>query len=361
MNAITIEKISDFGLADQMKSHTIGTVGDKLITNMLVKEGIMKVRKTPIGTFYKLKTKANELKSSDLITFLRKVQPGLSDTEILNIMEKGGKSLEILPSSSTFPPFVLSVPKIPVSLLHQTIDFFRRVHTKQGTEAAIFIRYNAERGHYIEVPEQDLSGGGVQYKADATNKDPIIMDIHSHHTMAPFFSSTDNGDEKSTQFYGVVGHIDIPHPAVNIRARMDGEDICQVLPEHVFDMVACPDEWMLKIKEPAKVLDTSDLPPYNYRGYDAEGYTFPTYPTEEKNEAPSSIEEVLNGTPESGRTMEASLDDPDAVRAVEDMVEQVMEGIMVQPEIFCKQENLALLWATLDQRLRLVNPANLIE
>jgi PRTRC genetic system protein A len=164
---------------------------------------------------------------------------------------------------SSTPAFQLLTPKIPIMFFHQIVTFFRDVHTKQGTEAAALIRWNQERQeYYVEIPggpdgkEQDLSAGSVKYKPDPTNKDIIVMDIHSHHTMTDFFSSIDDADEQFTQLYGVVGNIDHSSPTASFRARMHGEDIATPVIEDIFDISPYPETWMEKIKEPPKSFAT---------------------------------------------------------------------------------------------------------
>ena len=43
----------------------------------------------------------------------------------------------------------------------------------------------------------------------------VVAEIHSHHTMAAYFSRTDNDNERRSGVYGVIGriHEDRPHAA----------------------------------------------------------------------------------------------------------------------------------------------------
>lgn len=350
-------------LLRQTTAHTVGTVSERPVTMMLVKEGIMKVQRNRIGTFYRLAKKFSEMKASDAATFVKAA--GDQAAAVTDALARVGEKDEIaeLPSASTFPYFTLTIPRIPVALLHQTIEFFRKVYDKQQTEAAVLIRYNPTRGHYVEVPEQDLSGGGVKYKADPTNTDPIVIDIHSHHTMAPFFSGVDDRDEQSTQFYGVVGHIEISHPAVNIRARMDGSDICFLRPEILFDMEVSPIEWMEKIKEPPKVLITG-------RGYSWEGdadrngngHGKKIESGESASETPSETgfpEQRPHSYPSSSISEGGLFDDPILAEGVEAVLALVEREIYDYPEAFSTQFALDLVKQMIVEKIEGMDPVKI--
>lgn len=339
---------------------------DKPITMMLVKEGIMKVRRTQIGTFCQLVSKMEDMKAEEIIPFLESAGDNVASVAKMIVATKGKKEIEGLLSASSFRSITLSVPRIPINLLHQTIDFFRKVHDKQGTEAAVLIRWSPkDQRHYIEVPDQDLSGGGVKYKADSTNLDPIIIDIHSHHTMSPFFSPVDDNDEKSTQFYGVVGHIEVSHPAVNIRARMDGADICYLKPELLFDMEVSPVEWMNKIKEPPKDLylpgkyrDEHRWPPYEGHGKKTDG--------EIENESEVSTQtgrsEIAKRYDPLGSTSVAGLfDDPVLLEAAEAIWTGVEREILDYPAVFSNRANLDLIKTVICEKIDEIEESDMEE
>ena len=72
----------------------------------------------------------------------------------------------------------------------------------------------------VAVPAQSASAGRVCYRG---GDDPaVVLDLHSHHQMAPFFSSTDDGDEQGCRFYGVIGHI-YSDPAIRLRLGVYGD------------------------------------------------------------------------------------------------------------------------------------------
>jgi len=72
-------------------------------------------------------------------------------------------------------------------------------------------------GYHIYVPEQAGTGGGVEYQVG----DQVILDLHSHGQMTPWFSTTDNKDEQGLKLYGVVGKLD-KTPEVRLRVGVYG-------------------------------------------------------------------------------------------------------------------------------------------
>ena len=52
-----------------------------------------------------------------------------------------------------------------------------------------------------------------------------LLELHSHHLMAAFFSATDTADEQGFRLYGVVGHLDSADqhaPEIRIRVGIYG-------------------------------------------------------------------------------------------------------------------------------------------
>ncbi len=109
----------------------------------------------------------------------------------------------------------LKVPKMPGLVYHQIIAFFRAVMKKHSNaEAFIQLYYDLQDKRYVcHVPEQTVSQGSVDYDAEKDlnqinrNRYIFVFEIHSHNNMGAFFSGIDNGDEKETKFYGVLGKL----------------------------------------------------------------------------------------------------------------------------------------------------------
>lgn len=49
----------------------------------------------------------------------------------------------------------------------------------------------------------------------------LYIEVHSHHTMAPFFSATDDRDEIGFKIYAVIGRLDT-RPAILCRVGIYG-------------------------------------------------------------------------------------------------------------------------------------------
>ena len=74
-------------------------------------------------------------------------------------------------------------------------------------------------GEYrLRVPCQETSTCGVRYERLPST----VLDIHSHGTMRPFFSGTDNQDEQGLRLYMVVGRLDSLIPEVEMRVGVYG-------------------------------------------------------------------------------------------------------------------------------------------
>lgn len=145
--------------------------------------------------------------------------------------------------------FALALPKLPFELYGQIVAFFREVNTRWKTEAYVQCWYRTVAsgdgpvGYYLHVPLQDVSGGKVDHVGDhdETPSGSLVhvIDIHSHHTMGAYFSTTDDGDERRhDRLYGVVGNIDQLIPASKWRAASGGTFIDLKME----DVVETPDE-----------------------------------------------------------------------------------------------------------------------
>lgn len=159
--------------------------------------------------------------------------------------------------------FYMRLPKIPLSLLFQSITFFQSIWLLYATEALVMIRYNKITGKYrIEVPEQTATSASVESNLVADNLDSEsvhVLDIHSHHTMAAKFSEVDNRDEQPTGLYAVVGRLNDPVPDISLRASCGGTFFPVSLSE-VFD-TSCsyPPEWDSRVHKHEEQKKTSPV------------------------------------------------------------------------------------------------------
>lgn len=115
----------------------------------------------------------------------------------------------------------LKVPKIPQTL-YDTICLDFRMHPME--ERIIQICWDSiAKKHILVYPEVAMaSKTKIEYQFNhlPSRLKPIIT-IHSHNTMAPYFSATDNTDEAFTGIYGVVGTVNIS-PTACFRVGMEG-------------------------------------------------------------------------------------------------------------------------------------------
>lgn len=121
------------------------------------------------------------------------------------------------------------VTKLSGSVFWPILVDARREAREQPREAMYHFALRARR---VEVtkPEQDTSAGNVRYKG---GDDPdIILDLHSHHEMSAYFSSTDNRDEQGFRLYGVFGTI-WSRPTLRLRIGVYG-DFYHVDPGEIF-------------------------------------------------------------------------------------------------------------------------------
>ncbi len=151
--------------------------------------------------------------------------------------------------------------KVPIRMLHQIVDFFKRVMEDMGgttvrthgaLEAMAHIVWNPAQPHIYQtrIPTQKVSAAAVDYEFDhLIEGDIIVVDIHSHNSMGAFFSGTDNNDDKKNTCYsGVVGKLDTANPQTIWRFNDLNHKIeCELDAVFAADEVKCPDEWMDKV------------------------------------------------------------------------------------------------------------------
>lgn len=118
------------------------------------------------------------------------------------------------------PLLRLSVGRLPGSLLRAALDDARREAWAAPREAMYHIAMRDTRTAELRRPPQDTSAGRVAYSGGATAD--IVMDIHSHHTMNAFFSSTDDRDEQGFRLYAVLGNI-FTRPEIRVRVGLYGD------------------------------------------------------------------------------------------------------------------------------------------
>lgn len=117
----------------------------------------------------------------------------------------------------------LHVPKIPTRWLAAVLEHARRcgqggVVARPIEQMYHFHHLNGD-GWQVSVPAQKASAGRVSYWGG--NVASVVLDLHSHHEMGAFFSSTDNGDELGCRLYAVIGCI-YSRPELRLRLGLYG-------------------------------------------------------------------------------------------------------------------------------------------
>lgn len=113
--------------------------------------------------------------------------------------------------------------KIPLEMLDNIVEFFKRVMKMTGTtgvghgdyEAMAHIVWNRTTESYrVAIPRQKVSKAAVTYNWDHVKEDEeVIFDIHSHNSMDAFFSGTDERDDATyVGISGVAGRLDTVSP-----------------------------------------------------------------------------------------------------------------------------------------------------
>ncbi len=105
-----------------------------------------------------------KLKGGRSVTFKVKEIPGFKPVTVVK------EEINFLPAG-----------KVPIQLLYDIIDFFRKVMatSKQEVEAMAHILWNEKDGYHIAVPNQTISKASVSYGNDHIKRgDIIVLDIH---------------------------------------------------------------------------------------------------------------------------------------------------------------------------------------
>lgn len=113
--------------------------------------------------------------------------------------------------------FSLKIPKAPVELLEATVRIFKERPDREVLLTIMYDRRDAR--HHLAWPEQSATATSIDYDSITEDEDLIVYaEIHSHNSMDPFFSATDDTSEaRSTGLYGVIGRIDLDRPHAAFR------------------------------------------------------------------------------------------------------------------------------------------------
>lgn len=134
------------------------------------------------------------------------------------------------------PGFEMLVPKIPLSLLVDTVNFFRDVViVQEGKEAIVYYtcRDNVWR---LLIPDQINPAVFSVTGPDIVGSDNVGMQVHSHGRNSAYFSSIDDRSEVHGFLYGVVGNLSRPDFMTSYAFRAGhGGNYLPLKVHHVFD------------------------------------------------------------------------------------------------------------------------------
>jgi PRTRC genetic system protein A len=128
--------------------------------------------------------------------------------------------------------------RLPGEMLQHVFEHALRASTggvvARPIEQQYFLTYRAElptRRLRIAVPEQDATAGHVRYQTNIPGR--ILVDLHSHHSMAAYFSGTDDRDDTGLSVSCVIGRI-FTQPEIACRLNVYGHRY-PVPPSLIFD------------------------------------------------------------------------------------------------------------------------------
>lgn len=138
--------------------------------------------------------------------------------------------------------FIYRLPKIPSKIWRAVVNFFKYLSAQFCVEGVVQIAYDTVQNEWkVLVPEQTVSPVSVDYDPQLaisttayTEGLVLVADIHSHNRMAPFFSSTDDNDERGVRLFGVFGNHRGTEYDVLLRAGAGGR-FCRVPAEDIFE------------------------------------------------------------------------------------------------------------------------------
>ena len=234
---------------------------------------------------------------------LRAVIPVAGATEPLRGLFSASSKVELLH------------PRVPRDLvLEMLIDSWKARDDNGGQHPADELYYLSWTGERWDryTPNQDRSAGGVTPLIEAG--DPAysraLLDWHSHGKLRPFFSPTDNADEKGVRFYLVWGLL-FSRPTILARVGIFG---------HYFPI-------------PATLI--CELPELIHDGYE-ESLASYLRPPEISRQAALWPQQDLAAVPGTHATTPADADSPGSVRedgqelyawdAVQDVAEMLVEA-----------------------------------
>jgi PRTRC genetic system protein A len=111
-------------------------------------------------------------------------------------------------------PYVqLAYPPVDVWLVSEMLRRAQEARSPEGVplEILFYLHFDCQRRWQLTIPPQEQQHTRVAPRVEALNLSQYaetLIEIHSHHRMAAFFSGTDTADEQGFRLYGVLGRLD---------------------------------------------------------------------------------------------------------------------------------------------------------
>jgi PRTRC genetic system protein A len=124
----------------------------------------------------------------------------------------------------TLTPYLrLAYPLVDQTLVAEMLDQSRAACIAAGAPREILFHLRWEGRWHLAVPAQDQTAGSVMPLGPAigSSYETALIEVHSHHRLAPFFSRTDDTDERGFRLYAVLGHI-FTKPTLRVRIGIYG-------------------------------------------------------------------------------------------------------------------------------------------
>lgn len=120
----------------------------------------------------------------------------------------------------------LNVPRIPARWLRAVLDHAQCAGRGGGILRPVEQMYHFHwcdgAGWRVAVPKQNASAGHVGYRGG--HEAGVVLDLHSHHGMAAYFSEVDDRDELGCRYYAVIGRI-YDRPEIRVRLGIYGDRV----------------------------------------------------------------------------------------------------------------------------------------
>ncbi len=121
------------------------------------------------------------------------------------------------------PYLRLAYPRVDQTLVAAMLAQSRAACIVAGAPREILFHLRWEGRWHLAVPAQDQTASSVTPLGPAlgSSYETALIEVHSHHRLAPFFSRTDDADEQGFRLYAVLGHI-FTKPTLRVRVGVYG-------------------------------------------------------------------------------------------------------------------------------------------